>query len=154
MFLFFVKSFFVCTLDYTKIKKACKKPEDMIQLLERNRIIPRTITFAIFIFIFYISSLQFGPAIAVVDISSVLYHIFVFFLLTIFLFISVLNRKWETKKITIGMLVLITYAALDELHQFFVPGRSSSLGDLFLDLIGMAFASLLYFIMIEKKKIT
>ncbi|MBI2469461.1 MAG: VanZ family protein [Candidatus Rokubacteria bacterium] len=38
----------------------------------------------------------------------------------------------------LALLATASYAALDEWHQSFVPGRSASVGDLFLDFVGIA----------------
>ena len=75
---------------------------------------------------------------------------FIFFLLATFLFISVLERRWELKKISVALLIATIYAALDELHQFFVPERFCSVEDFLLDFTGIIFASLIYFVLIEK----
>jgi VanZ family protein len=40
----------------------------------------------------------------------------------------------------VGLAVAVTYAASDEIHQRFVPGRSAELADLFADAIGSAIA--------------
>ncbi|MEK6840536.1 MAG: VanZ family protein [Nanoarchaeota archaeon] len=124
----------------------------MISWLEKNKVVPWTITIFIFAFIFYISSLSFpqqlpGPP----SITAAVYHISAFFLLAIFIFISALNRKWDSKKIVLSVFIAIVYAGLDELHQYFVPGRFTSFSDFLLDMNGMIFASLVYFILIEIK---
>mgnify|MGYP001606051789 CR=1 FL=1 len=124
----------------------------MISWLEKNKWISWTITILIFVFIFYISSLSFPPPSAgPPSITATLYHISIFFLLAIFLFISVLERKWGFKKIILSISIVAVYAGLDELHQFFVPGRFTSFSDFLLDFAGIAIASLIYFILIFKK---
>lgn len=126
----------------------------MISWLEKNKIIPRLITILLLILIFYVSSIKSFPSVGVpISTGSILYHISIFFILTIFLFISVLEREWNWKKILLSLLVVSVYAALDELHQFFVPGRFCSFNDFLLDFTGIIFASLLYFVMIAKKKL-
>lgn len=126
----------------------------MISWLEKNKIIPRIITALLFILIFYISSIKSFPSVGVtISTGSIIYHISIFFILALFLFISVLERKWNWKKILLSLLIVGIYAALDELHQFFVPGRFCSFNDFLLDFTGIIFASLLYFVMIAKKKL-
>lgn len=125
----------------------------MISLLEKNRWFSWTITTIIFLMIFYISSLTFpppppGPP----SINAIVYHISAFFLLAFFLFVSALERKWNSKKIILSTLIVAVYAALDELHQYFVPGRYMSFDDFLLDFVGIAFACLFYFIIIFWKK--
>ncbi len=124
----------------------------MISWLERNKKVSWTITIIIFLIIFYLSSRKFAPSIGVsLNILAILYHISIFFLLAIFLLISVLERKWEFKKIVSSILIVTIYAGLDELHQYFVPGRFTSFSDFLLDFNGIIFASLIYLILIEIK---
>ncbi len=125
----------------------------MISLLEKNRWFSWTITVLIFVFIFYISSLSFPPPPAgPPSISATVYHISIFFLLAIFFFISVIEREWNSKKIILSVLIVTIYAALDELHQFFVPGRYMSFDDFLFNFAGITIASLIYFILIFWKK--
>ena len=118
----------------------------MISWLEKNRFVPLGITTFLFFVIFYVSSLSFsgsnigGPS----SPLATIYHLSIFFLLAIFLFISCLERKWEFKKIIPSIVLVVIYAILDEVHQYFVPGRFCSFGDFFVDFIGIAFAFLIY----------
>ena len=138
---------------YTHFYKPIVSSEKMISWLEKNRVVPRTITLLIFISIFYISSLTFPPPVAgPANINAIAYHIFIFFLLAIFLFVSVLDRKWDFKKIILSLSITTIYAALDELHQFFVPGRYMSFSDFLFDFMGIILASLFYFILIFWKE--
>ncbi|MEK6905991.1 MAG: VanZ family protein [Nanoarchaeota archaeon] len=116
---------------------------------ERHSNISWIITFIIAIFIFYMSS--FAPEISTstTNLLSPVYHFFIFFSLTFFIQISSLKGD---KKLNIFFLVLviaITYSALDELHQYFVPGRVCSFGDFFIDSSGIILASLIYLITIR-----
>ena len=52
----------------------------------------------------------------------------------------------------VGVLSTIAYGTLDELHQFFIPGRVSSIGDVIWDSVGILFAALIYLILIEWRK--
>ena len=125
----------------------------MISLLEKNRWFSWTITIIIFLMIFYISSLTFPPPpVGPPSITATVYHISVFFLLAFFLLVSVLERRWDSRKITLSVLIVAVYAALDELHQYFVPGRYMSFDDFLLDFTGVIFASLIYFVLIGVKK--
>jgi VanZ family protein len=45
----------------------------------------------------------------------------------------------------------VLYGISDELHQFFVPGRHLSLFDVFLDSVGVIFATMIYLIRLEWK---
>lgn len=125
----------------------------MISLLEKNRWFSWTITIIIAIMIFYISSLTFPPPpVGPPSINAIVYHISAFFLLAFFLLVSVLGRKWDSRKITLSVLIVAVYAALDELHQFFVPGRYMSFNDFLLDFTGITISSTVYFILIFLKK--
>ena len=48
--------------------------------------------------------------------------------------------------ILLAFSIAILYGVLDELHQGFVQGRDSSLGDIFFDSAGIILASMVYFI--------
>ena len=49
-----------------------------------------------------------------------------------------------TKGNILSLLFPITFACLDEIHQFFVPGRFMFIGDVFIDSTGVVFAFILY----------
>lgn len=64
-------------------------------------------------------------------------HFFVYMALGILVYSAVkkdcmINRKC----IIISVLVCISYAISDELHQLFVPGRGAGIGDVFIDSMG------------------
>ena len=118
----------------------------MISWFERHNKFSLFITIMIAVGIFYISSLTFERAGAGgLGIESIIYHIFIFFLFALFLLMALVQGK-NKKFILLGVVGAILYAITDELHQFFVPGRNLSLGDVFLDSVGIAFAFVIYFI--------
>ncbi len=116
----------------------------MITSLEKNYKISWIITLLIALLIFYISSLTAeqapgsgkGP-------NAVFYHIAIFFLLSFFLFISLVRGKYN-ELLSLGIIILLAYALLDEIHQFYVKGRSSSFSDVILDSIGIFIGTLIY----------
>ncbi|MEK6757963.1 MAG: VanZ family protein [Nanoarchaeota archaeon] len=64
------------------------------------------------------------------------------------------NFSKGKNKYTIFILTIIlafVYGMLDELHQFFVPGRACTLFDVGIDGLGILFASMIYLIRIEYK---
>jgi len=127
----------------------------MISWLEKNKGISWTITFLALGMIFYVSSLTFesgGGDFGKAILKPVLYHLLAFFILAFFFFISSVDRKWDFRKINLVLIIVGMYAILDELHQFFVPGRFASVNDFFLDFGGIVFASLFYFVIIALKK--
>lgn len=74
-------------------------------------------------------------------------HIFLYFLLggTSFLFAAAIPIKAARKikpAISGGIAIVISllYACLDELHQYFVPGRAAQLRDVGVDAIGFCFS--------------
>lgn len=93
------------------------------------------------IFIFYNSS-QPRPygLIVLSNVIPIIYHFSIFFLLSLFLLLSI--GKINDKIVLVALLVSFVYAAFDEMHQYFVPGRSSSLFDFGIDSLGIIFAFL------------
>jgi VanZ family protein len=92
----------------------------------------------IIIEIFWFSSLEgvstgkTGPSLAVI------YHFSVFFLLNFFIFVTIKKKnKFEWKYLFVSIAISLIFAALDEIHQFFIPGRSCSSKDFFTDSIGI-----------------
>ena len=125
----------------------------MIKQLEKNPYISYTITILIALTIFYFSSLnsqQTGSAGS--SIKPIVYHISIFFLLSLFLLISLVKGK--NKKFILPVIIIsLLYAVSDEIHQSFVSGRSSSFADLGLDSIGIFLGFLLYSISLRYRKI-
>lgn len=75
--------------------------------------------------------------------KAVVYHLFVFFLLASFSMIA-MSRGKNKDFIYFAVLFSFFYSLTDELHQYFVPGRHASLGDVFVDGLGIVFALLIY----------
>jgi len=119
----------------------------MISWFEKHSKISLLITIIIAVAIFYVSSLTFPSGKPGSNIKSILYHLFIFFLFSLFLLISLTKRK-NVKLIPIAITTAVLYGILDELHQLFVPGRACSLGDVFVDAVGITFAFMLYSIRI------
>lgn len=64
-------------------------------------------------------------------------HFFQFLVLAIFLSLLILSLDIPVRKgIILGFLIILAYAALDEFHQLFVPGRTAKLSDVFIDTLG------------------
>ncbi len=99
--------------------------------------------------IFYMSSLTFEGATYTTNINSILYHFFAFFFFASFLYISSLKGKKKYSILILALIISLLYAISDELHQFFVPGRDSSIKDIFIDSLGIMLASMIYVIRIE-----
>jgi VanZ family protein len=98
------------------------------------------------IIIFYISSLKFASSTRIFSWESVAYHFFIFFFISFFLCFSV---KFDRKELFFAILVSIIYAGLDELHQYFVPGRCSDFFDLGIDILGILAGFVFYLILLS-----
>jgi VanZ family protein len=96
-------------------------------------------------FIFYMSSLTFGPGESVPNIATIFYHFFVFFWLGFFFsVVLVKGRVSSARFIMIAAIISLVYALSDEFHQLFVPSRSCSFFDFMVDSAGILSANLLY----------
>ena len=87
------------------------------------------------VFIFYNSSLEkpYNPY-PQKNIVPLTYHFGIFFLFSLFLFLA---GKMNKESLFIVLLISFVYAGLDELHQYFVPGRFCSLSDFGIDGLGI-----------------
>ena len=127
----------------------------LIKWFERHNKLSWIITIIIAMIIFYFSTLTF-KGVGYGDSKnwiSILYHIIIFFFLSIFLFISLIKGENNIRKFEFAILILIAYGILDEIHQFFVPGRFCSLVDVGFDGTGILFAFLVYIISLEYREI-
>ncbi|MAG50076.1 hypothetical protein CL621_00350 [archaeon] len=102
--------------------------------------------------IWIISSLIFLPSAFGIRFLPILYHILSFFLLTLFLLIALIKGEKKYYLFLIGILLAVGYGALDEIHQFFVPGRACTIFDVFLDGVGVVLASMVYMVRVLLKK--
>ena len=60
--------------------------------------------------------------------------------------------KLTNKNIWIALPICIIYATSDEIHQYFVPGRSMQFTDVLIDSAGSAFGIILYWFFTRNKK--
>lgn len=111
--------------------------------LEKNRFLPLVIALLIAVFIFYISSLTFGPGNKTTNLISIFYHFLVFFWLSFFLVIALVRSRHIFLAIP-AILLSLVYAVSDELHQLFVPGRACSVSDFLIDSAGIFLSTFLY----------
>lgn len=119
-----------------------------MNLQKKEEWLSGTITILIAIIIFFVSNTNFVGGTGGFSIKPILYHMTIFFFFAIFLFISIPRKRL----IPMGIILTILYAILDELHQFFIPGRFYSILDMGWDLIGLSFAIVIYFIILQLKK--
>ena len=126
----------------------------MIRWFEEHNALSWTITILIAVFIFYFSGITFegvGGSIGIKSWMSIVYHIGIFFFLSLFLFISLVKGKEKVYLFLFGGLALVSYGIIDEIHQFFVQGRVCALGDVGFDLIGILFAFMFYLISLKSR---
>ena len=125
----------------------------MISWLEKNKKISIIFLTLIAIEIFVLSSISgVGGVNAGINLTS-LYYFAVFFLFCFFSLISVFGKEKITKKKLIFVLIIsLIYAALDELHQFFVPGRNANINDFLIDSSGIFTSAIIYMCYILNKK--
>jgi VanZ family protein len=125
----------------------------MIKWFEKHKELSWIITILIAVIIFYLSTLSFGKGFGgglyITNWRSIVYHIVIFFALSLFFFISLLQGKENYKLFLFSILILISYAILDEIHQFFVIGRFCTISDVGLDIIGILFAFMVYLISLK-----
>ena len=127
----------------------------MIKWFEKHNKLSWVITILIAVIIFYFSTLSFGGGFGgkyTTNWVSIVYHIVIFFILSIFLFIALIKGK-HTNLFFFSILVLISYGILDELHQFFVPARFCTISDVGFDMIGILFAFMVYLIYLRSNKV-
>lgn len=96
--------------------------------------------------IFYMSSIPGTNIPSVIPFQNIIYHSGVFFILAL-----VFKRALKnTSRLTYGKIIVSTlifgiiYAFTDELHQAYVPNRTVSGFDVFIDALGVTLGSLIY----------
>lgn len=75
-----------------------------------------------------------------------LFHLGEFFLLGTLIQLSFIERKIFSKRAIMFMTLICGFsiACVDELHQSFIDGRHSSIGDLTSDFLGIIFSVIIY----------
>ena len=75
-------------------------------------------------------------------------HFFEFFLLG-FLVVNLIKdyKKLNIKIVILCILFCLLYAVSDEIHQYFVDGRSCEIKDIFIDTIGSTIGGLFYYML-------
>jgi VanZ family protein len=65
-----------------------------------------------------------------------------------------LSSLWRVRWALVGLVISLSVAILDELHQSFVPSRSGSARDVLLDFCGALFAQFLIWYALRRKELT
>lgn len=124
----------------------------MIKFFEKHNLFSWTITLIGGILIFYISTIDFGNIQTTkINLVSIVYHFYAFFLFSAFLMISVSQGK-RIKIIPITLILSILYGILDEIHQYFIPYRAFDPLDMLTDTAGILFAGFLYYGILKNRK--
>lgn len=121
----------------------------MLRWFEKHNKISWGITILTAVFIFYMSSKVF-EAPSVGGLLSIVYHTSVFAFLNFFLFISSLRGEKKYSVFFLGFSLAVLYGILDELHQFFVPGRTCTIVDVGYDSFGILISSMLYLVFLNR----
>jgi len=122
----------------------------MIKWFEKHNKISWIITLIIAFIIFYLSSKTFEGTPTGPSYLSYVYHFSAFFFLSLFLLISITKGK-AYSLFLIAIFIGIIYGISDEIHQFFVPGRSCNIIDVLTDSIGVLVSGILYLFRIKNK---
>ena len=120
----------------------------MLSIFEQNPKLSWFTTLLIGIGIFIISSIPSYGTGSGTSYLPIIYHFCSFFFFGLFLMISSVRGKHKSF-FTLAIILSILYAILDELHQYFVPGRYCSIGDIVINSAGIIFAFLIYFATIK-----
>lgn len=84
-----------------------------------------------------------------------LFHIPIFGILTLLWIITFKQRQYgESSTLALAAIISTSYGFLDELHQYFVPGRYVSLTDIFLNAIGIFAVICIYKLLLWKNILT
>ena len=78
-------------------------------------------------------------------------HIIEYFVLSILL-MSVIKDWLHKKEFILGFSISLIYAISDEIHQLFISGRSGSIIDIFIDLIGIVLGIGIYYLIYKRRK--
>lgn len=124
----------------------------MLTWFEKHNKFSAVITLFGAIAIFYISSLTFTAGAGGPSFLTTLYHFCAFFCFAFFLLISSVQGQEKYQIFSLAILISILYGISDEVHQLFVSGRHFTFSDIFVDTLGVLFASMIYFISIEYRK--
>ena len=88
------------------------------------------------------------------DLADKIVHFIIFGLLGILVArgLRLINNEWiRTHYFSLTIIACILYGASDEIHQYFVPGRHSSLYDWIADILGILVMVWIYKVLIDKK---
>ncbi|MGL5328274.1 MAG: VanZ family protein [Peptostreptococcaceae bacterium] len=80
-------------------------------------------------------------------------HMFLYFVLAMFIFMSMYDVNKEIKTVAIiSFIFTVLYACTDEIHQLFIPGRSGELRDVLVDSTGAIIGTTLIYYILKYNK--
>lgn len=82
-------------------------------------------------------------------------HFFVYLVLGVLVMNALNSNSWWSKKrqILLTLVICISYAISDEVHQLFIPGRGAQVEDVLIDSAGASVGVLIYVVFIKIKDI-
>jgi VanZ family protein len=92
--------------------------------------------------VFYLSSKSLLLPKMLSDTDKII-HAFVYFLLAVLLYFSFLKSGVRRYLFLVSLVFAVIYGISDELHQYYVPGRIASIGDVIADFFGALLGSFL-----------
>jgi len=118
---------------------------------EKHNKISMAIAIMIAVFIFYMSSKTFGQGTSTTGVLSIFYHFLIFAALAISLFFAIAKGSPKNFQYLVVIIILISvsYGISDELHQFFVPGRTCCFEDILTDSAGTLFSGFFYSVSVK-----
>ncbi len=122
----------------------------MLKFIEKYSLITVISTILLAGVIWYLSSFPTDPVPSIgFKYKAYIYHFGIFFLLSLSTIILFSKGGKNKNGIGVAILTTILYAVIDEIHQYFVPGRGVSTGDFITDSLGIALAAVFYIIRIK-----
>ena len=131
--------------------KEVKMISKFILWFEKHNKISWAITILVAVFIFYMSSKTFPSGTPTTSFLSILYHFLVFAVFAFFLSLAIIRGSSKNFNYLLTLIILIStaYAISDEIHQFFVPGRTSCLKDILINSAGILFSGFFYSVSVK-----
>jgi VanZ family protein len=86
-----------------------------------------------------------------------LYHFLEYAVFSILLFYALLNSPrnfLQRNFLVVAILIGLVYAAIDEIHQSLIPGRSADVTDFLADFLGLALVQLIFWFYHRKRSRT
>lgn len=124
----------------------------IILFFEKRKIISTIFLFGIIGLMWYLSSIPGSAFTGIGSIwPSIIYHFLIFAAFAFCLIAVINNKKVGIKVFLIMLLISLGISCLDEIHQYFVPMRSTNFQDVLTDLLGAGLSGIFYAFFRNKK---